>query len=353
MDRRCVYYRLPLLESGTMGTKGNTQVVYPYLTESYSSSVDPPEKEIPVCTLKNFPNEIQHTIQWAREQFETFFAQPGEQANKFLSDERGFNDHVDKLISGQAIEILQKVKEALIDSRPTCPEDCIRWAREQFQELYHNAIAQMLHSFPPDQLTDSGAKFWSGAKRCPHVLNFDPSKEEHFNFVYSASILKAQMYGVEPILDREEVVRIALSCIPEPFQPRAGVRIATTDAEAREQNERGASASSLAADDDAAIESLKLRLATLSVHSATRLNCIDFEKDDDTNHHMEFIAAASNLRAENYDIQPADRMKTKQIAGKIIPAIATTTAAVAGLVCVELYKVVLRNYSKSSSPFFR
>ena len=27
MDRRCVYYRLPLLESGTLGTKGNVQVI--------------------------------------------------------------------------------------------------------------------------------------------------------------------------------------------------------------------------------------------------------------------------------------------------------------------------------------
>ena len=26
MDRRCVYYRKPLLESGTLGTKGNVQV---------------------------------------------------------------------------------------------------------------------------------------------------------------------------------------------------------------------------------------------------------------------------------------------------------------------------------------
>lgn len=26
MDRRCVYYQLPLLESGTLGTKGNVQV---------------------------------------------------------------------------------------------------------------------------------------------------------------------------------------------------------------------------------------------------------------------------------------------------------------------------------------
>lgn len=63
MDRRCVYYRKPLLESGTLGTKGNVQVVIPFLTESYSSSQDPPEKSIPICTLKNFPNAIEHTLQ--------------------------------------------------------------------------------------------------------------------------------------------------------------------------------------------------------------------------------------------------------------------------------------------------
>lgn len=40
-----------------------------------------------------------------------------------------------------------------------------------------------------------------------------------------------------------------------------------------------------------------------------KLRPIEFEKDDDTNHHMDFIVAASNLRAENYDIAPADRHK--------------------------------------------
>jgi ubiquitin-activating enzyme E1 len=66
MDQRCVFYRKPLLESGTLGTKGNTQVVIPNLSESYASSQDPPEKETPSCTIKNFPNAINHTIQVRR-----------------------------------------------------------------------------------------------------------------------------------------------------------------------------------------------------------------------------------------------------------------------------------------------
>jgi ubiquitin-activating enzyme E1 len=47
------------------------------VTESYGSSRDPPEKSIPICTLKNFPNAIEHTLQWARDLFEGVFTQVG------------------------------------------------------------------------------------------------------------------------------------------------------------------------------------------------------------------------------------------------------------------------------------
>ena len=69
VDSKCLFHHKPLLESGTLGTKGNTQVVVPRLTEHYGATRDPPEKSIPVCTLKNFPNKIEHTLQWARDWF--------------------------------------------------------------------------------------------------------------------------------------------------------------------------------------------------------------------------------------------------------------------------------------------
>lgn len=68
---------------------------------------------------------------------------------------------------------------------------------------------------------------------------------------------------------------------------------------------------------------------------------VSFEKDDDRNGHIDFITAASNLRARMYNIEAADRLKTKRIAGKIIPAIATSTAAVSGLVRVKY--LLIRN----------
>ena len=54
------------------------------------------------------------------------------------------------------------------------------------------------------------------------------------------------------------------------------------------------------------------------------------EKDDDLNFHIEFITACANLRCDNYTIKRTEFHACKVIAGKIIAAIATTTAAVCG-----------------------
>ena len=85
VDRMCVLHRKPLLESGTAGTKANTQVVLPGLTASYGASTDPPDDDIPVCTVKAFPYVLEHCVQWARDLFEAQFVQAPRRVNAWAA----------------------------------------------------------------------------------------------------------------------------------------------------------------------------------------------------------------------------------------------------------------------------
>uniref|UniRef100_A0A8D0KU22 E1 ubiquitin-activating enzyme n=1 Tax=Strix occidentalis caurina TaxID=311401 RepID=A0A8D0KU22_STROC len=314
MDRRCVYYRKPLLESGTLGTKGNVQVVIPFLSESYSSSQDPPEKAIPICTLKNFPNAIEHTLQWARDEFEGLFKQPAENVNQYLTWVSGVGGGTQQPPCTPPIAPTLHGTPRTPCMAPTLP-----------------GTPRTPYIAPISLKTNSGTLFWSGPKRCPHPLVFDPDNPLHLDYVMAAANLFAQSYGIGGSRDRGAVAELLRHVRVPPFAPKAGVRIHVSDQELQ---------STTTALDDGRLEELKASLPSPEELPGFRMFPIDFEKDDDTNFHMDFIVAASNLRAENYDIPPADRHKSKLIAGKIIPAIATTTGAVVGLACLELYKLV-------------
>lgn len=337
MDRRCVYYRKPLLESGTLGTKGNTQVVVPFLTESYSSSQDPPEKSIPICTLKNFPNAIEHTLQWARDNFEGLFRQSAENAAQYLNDPN-FVERTLKLPGVQPVEVIESVKQALVEERPLSFQDCVSWARNHWQDQYSNQIRQLLFNFPPDQLTASGQPFWSGPKRCPIPLTFSVEDPLHLDYIFAAANLKAEVYGIPQNRNREEIAQMVLSVQVPIFEPKSGVKIAVNDAQMQMAN-GGANV------DHDTIGQLQQDLPSREHFNNLRITPLEFEKDDDNNLHIDFIVAASNLRATNYSITPADRHTSKLIAGKIIPAIATTTSVVGGLVGLELIKLA-QGYNK-------
>lgn len=57
----------------------------------------------------------------------------------------------------------------------------------------------------------------------------------------------------------------------------------------------------------------------------------EFEKDEDTNGHIDLIYALSNCRALNYNLEYMDWLTVKLKAGRIVPALATTTACVSAL----------------------
>lgn len=264
VDTQCVIHGKPLLESGTLGTKCNVQVVIPHLTESYGKSADPAEKSIPLCTLKSFPYLMTHCVQYSMDTFEEYFNQNPKKITSYLENpEINIDDIKDKLW------LYAKDRENYEEL-----------AINIFNKLFDENIRDLQDKYPSGHIED-GKLFWSGTKKYPVSIKFDNSNELHRTFVKATSkLFKDICFGSE------------------------------------------------------------------------LLKSIVFEKDDDTNEHINFVCAISNLRAINYGIKQESAHNIKKIAGKIIPAIATSTSHVSGLVGLELYKVLsgfktINSYSNS------
>uniref|UniRef100_A0A8C5NHN3 E1 ubiquitin-activating enzyme n=1 Tax=Gouania willdenowi TaxID=441366 RepID=A0A8C5NHN3_GOUWI len=314
VDSRCVSNQRALLDSGTMGTKGHTEIIVPNLTESYNSHRDPPEEEIPFCTLKSFPSVIEHTIQWARDKFENAFVHKPSMYNAFWQTHSSAEVVLLRMQAGESLESSFQVIK-LMSRQPSQWEQCIAIARLKFEKYFKRKALQLLHSFPLDTRLKDGSLFWQSPKRPPTPIEFD--LQDPLTSIKLSRILSEvkipEYRPLEKCIETDETAK-------KPDQ----VKLPLSSEEERE-----------------AILHLEQAISTDRVTpECLRMSPLQFEKDDDSNGHIDFITAASALRAKTYNIEPADRLKTKRIAGKIIPAIATATAAVAGLVALELIKVV-------------
>ena len=164
VDNRCIEFGKPL-ESGTLGTKGNVQVIIPNLTLSFGSTRDPPQKSVPVCTLKNFPYLIEHTIQNARDNFEGIFKTSILDTKKYLKDP----SFIKTLSDNDKTQVYKNIKFVL-DNIPQNFDDCIKTSYNFWHDEFRNKICQLIHKFPKNHLTSSGLPFWSGTKKFPKNL---------------------------------------------------------------------------------------------------------------------------------------------------------------------------------------
>ena len=305
MDQECFNKQMPLFESGTTGTKGNTQVVIPYLTETYSNSADPPqEKSFPICTIKSFPNEITHTIHWAMDYFEIFNRGP-KNINKWIKDSSVFDNGV----SVENNQGKEDVFNFLIKFNIKSFTDCVHRAIIMFYEKYKHQIEQLLTTYPENYKIEDSNFFWSNGKRKPKPFDkFDCNNSYHLDYIEATSRLIAQVYQLDEQVERDEIKSIAKN---------------------------------LDKDLDTFNKNVDIVLPDNSSFKNIVLKPEEFDKDNII--HVNFITASSNLRAINYSIPPITFQETKGIAGRIIPAIATTTSVVSGLIVLEILKYIINS----------
>lgn len=347
-DKRCLFYSTPLLESGTLGTKSNHEVILPYRTSTYNDAKedDSNENQIAMCTLRSFPYLPMHCIEFAKQAyFSDYFEFGPDQYETFRTDKTVFFEQLDAMEGGEQFRSLSMIKSFLDMQKDAGGKIdynmCIRISFHRMMEDFRTSILNLCHSADAMEKS-SGKKFWTGTKRRPRPVDWNNAIPELMEYLYSTAGLYASVWGVECIRDRDEFEALVKSLNlhqPEWVPPSDALTLSEGD----DEEEGG--------DTGEQVEKMKADLYAFDTSELQKANPQDFEKDDDLNFHIDFLTVATNLRSWNYDIKSSPRHQVKVTAGRIIPALATTTAMVCGLVDIEFCKLVLGLQSQGREKF--
>lgn len=352
VDAQCVKYEKSLLESGTMGTGGNVDTVVPFKTKTYREGGAASEGGgVPMCTLRNFPQITDHCIEWARDQFALLFTKLVKSCESYVLSPLDFRQEIDGMTdTAQAIFITRSVASLLRAIASPSIGACAQLSFDLYHFLFRDRILDLQNTFPADYRKigkdgkDQGP-YWSDKKRFPRVQTFNPDDESHTSFLLSCTCLFGVAIGLlSPKKEDDDlwlneyrhpsfIAEIASKLAPPEY---IFCPVKTEDV----AEEEGDAATAPVVNRTSILDGLFQDLSNITQQiRLPELQVAEFEKDDDMNFHIAFITAAANLRCDNYYIKRTDFQACKVIAGKIIAAIATTTAAVCGLVILELFKV--------------
>ena len=312
-----------------MGATGHTETFIPDLTVNFAAHKVGSQETIPMCTLHFFPENIEHCIAWAKDRFGGSFESEAKNVNQFVCRKDFLENLASKNNTKTQIRILRSTIKHLDLLKSVNFAKCVEIARLEFEEIFANKIKIILHSFPPEFVDENGP-FWRPPRRVPKPLIFDEKDPLHLLFVEATAHLLAFSYNVKDASkDRQHLLELLSKVHVPEFKPKKLTLEALNSGEAEE---------GFGKSDEEVLDELSKSLPSRLDFEGLEMAVASFEKDDDTNYHVDFVHAVGNLRASNYGITNIDRLKTRKVVGNIIPAIATTTASVVGLINLELYK---------------
>jgi len=326
IDKMAVKFEKPLFESGTQGTKCHTQTIIPNKTITYGEIDDPPQENIPMCTIKNFPNNYTHCIEWALEAFHCIFNQTISDLIEIKKDKNEWISQIQTQNTNTIFDRINKVNIFLNYLNKPTNELISGIISNIYDEFYIEPISMLLNSFPED-LEENGSLFWSGKRKRPTIIRLNEIIEsglmgtEFISGIYSGIIY---VLGIE---DKE--YELYFDEIKEKDYHFAGDFKYTL--EELEKNKTKEINSEI-------IESLinDLKSKDISNLSTMEIKTLEFDKDDDFT--LNILDSIAKQRAILYNISVGNSNDTRKIAGRIIPALSTTTTIVSGLVMLEILK---------------
>jgi ubiquitin-activating enzyme E1 len=316
-------HSIPVFESGTEGIIGNTFSILPGITDKKYFNDN--QRTFALCTVTSSPYLIQHTIEYAQSLFKQLFGDIPRTESRMISDFEKFKKKALENDDENSTETLRIILEDFVNV-PRNIEDCVRWAKELFEIHFNNKIKEILKVHP------KGDKHWKSGKQAPIPLDLDLCNDLHMDFILSASSLRKEVFGIDGIIS-EETIKNLLNNNKINYE------------------KKDIDKDMLRNDIITKIESL-LPSSSSSSSSSFSINGIDFEKDDDSNHHIDFISSCANNRAVNFGIRTTTKDEVKHIAGRIIPALSTTTAATSGIYFIYFHFFIFILFYLFSFFFF-
>jgi molybdopterin/thiamine biosynthesis adenylyltransferase len=334
VDSKCVEHKKPLFESGTLGTKCNTQIIIPHKTATYSEVNDLEDKSIPMCTIRSFPNKIEHCIEWGLEIFNNIITQPIQDINKFINNRAEFmaelvNNENSYLVKSR-IDILDRYL-SLYCSKSM--DEFIQCAYFLYNKYFTEPIHDILHTFPIDLKDENGNAYWSGKKLKPDIIDYKTGgyqfTKELYNVLHHKFKLESWNDAIYRKIVENEVAKEYVCKLLKIDEIKDEINVEYD------------------IDINNCIQKLfkKTEYNNLLDKSDNIYN-IEYDKDNDIL--LNLMSSISNLRANIYHIDEVSNLDIKLISGRIIPALCTTTTVIAGFVVIEILKY-LSDISSSDS----